>query len=109
MPVDIRDLNEGNTAFAVLERVRAYMNETGGFFMEHSQLHAPENVFPKHTAADAGFDRLSSESLRPYLSTYAQGGLGIAVPGMLALGRNNPDDVSEPFNMAHLAFTAAVP
>lgn len=37
------------------------------------------------------------------LREYAQNGLGISIRELLALGRQNPEDASEPFSMAYLA------
>jgi starch phosphorylase len=103
IPADVCHLNEGHDAFAVLERARGYMEETGCRFHEARAITRAGNIFTTHTAVDAGFDRFSPELIRPYLSGYAQDILGISVHDLLALGRKNPDDVSEPFNMAYLA------
>ena len=103
IPADICHLNEGHAAFAVLERARGYMEETGRPFHEALAITRAGNVFTTHTAVDAGFDRFSPELMRQYLSHYPQDMLGISVEDLLALGRRNPDDASEPFNMAYLA------
>jgi starch phosphorylase len=103
IPVDVCHLNEGHAAFAVLERARSYMEETGCRFQEALAITRAGNVFTTHTAVEAGFDRFSPELIRQYLSRYAQDSLGISVKDLLALGRQNSDDASEPFNMAYLA------
>jgi starch phosphorylase len=100
---DVCHLNEGHAAFAVLERARGYMEETGRSFHEALAITRAGNVFTTHTAVDAGFDRFPAELIRQYLPFYAQDILGISVNDLLALGRRNPDDESEPFNMAYLA------
>ncbi|MGO9776744.1 MAG: alpha-glucan family phosphorylase, partial [Terracidiphilus sp.] len=100
---DVCHLNEGHAAFAVLERAYQYMEETGRPFHEALAITRAGNLFTTHTAVDAGFDRFSPEVIRQYMSGYAQNRLGISVHDLLALGRKNPDDVSEPFNMAYLA------
>ena len=41
--------------------------------------------------------------LKQYLGEYAEQKLGITLQQLLALGRKNPDDESEKFNMAYLA------
>ena len=51
----------------------------------------------------AGFDRFSPALIEQYLGWYAQNKLGISLHDLLALGRANPNDSSEPFNMAYLA------
>jgi len=103
VPADVCHLNEGHAAFAVLERAREYMEKSGRSFHEALALTRAGNVFTTHTAVDAGFDRFSPELIRQYLSRYAQDALGISVNDLLALGRKNSNDSSEPFNMAYLA------
>lgn len=104
---DVCHLNEGHAAFAVLERAREYMEQTGKTFHEALAITRAGNIFTTHTAVDAGFDRFSPELLKQYLSQYAQEILGISVHELLALGRKNPDDSSEPFNMAYLAINGS--
>ncbi len=103
IPANVCHLNEGHAAFAVLERAREYMEETGRPFHEALAITRAGNIFTTHTPVDAGFDRFSPELVRQYMSSYAQDLLGISVHDLLALGRKNPDDASEPFNMAYLA------
>jgi len=100
--VDVCHLNEGHAAFAVLERAREHMEETGRPFYEALAITRAGNIFTTHTAVEAGFDRFSPELIQQYLSGYAQNVLGISVHDLLSLGRMNPDDTSEPFNMAYL-------
>jgi starch phosphorylase len=61
------------------------------------------NLFTTHTAVTAGFDRFTPTLIGQYLGGYAERNLGIALPELLALGRRNPNDASESFNMAYLA------
>jgi starch phosphorylase len=100
---DVCHLNEGHAAFAVLERARAYMEESGRSFHEALAITRAGNLFTTHTAVEAGFDRFSPDLMRQYLARYAQDVLDISLHDLLALGRKNPDDTSEPFNMAYLA------
>lgn len=100
---DVCHLNEGHAAFAVLERAREYMERTSRPFHEALAITRAGNVFTTHTAVDAGFDRFSPELMRHHLSNYAQNMLGISMNDLLALGGRNPQDDSEPFNMAYLA------
>ncbi len=51
----------------------------------------------------AGFDRFAPALIEQYLAGYAKRDLGIALYDLLALGRLNPNDMSENFNMAYLA------
>jgi starch phosphorylase len=96
-------LNEGHAAFAVLERARCFMRETGQSFEVALAVTRAGNLFTTHTAVSAGFDRFAPVLIRHYLGGYAERDLGVTVQDLLALGRRNPDDSSEDFNMAYLA------
>ena len=100
---EVCHLNEGHAGFAVLERALSFMTETGQPF--HVALAATRagNLFTTHTAVAAGFDRFDPALIQQYLGGYAEQKLGIALHDLLALGRQNPDDASESFNMAYLA------
>jgi glycogen phosphorylase len=100
---EVCHLNEGHAAFAVLERARSFMQETGQAFEVALAVTRAGNLFTTHTAVAAGFDRFAPALIEQYLSRYAVQRLGITVHDLLALGRQNPDDSSESFNMAYLA------
>ncbi|MCG6899856.1 MAG: alpha-glucan family phosphorylase [Gammaproteobacteria bacterium] len=100
---EVCHLNEGHAAFAVLERARAFMEETGQCFEVALAVTRAGNLFTTHTAVAAGFDRFAPALIEQYLAVYAQTQLGISCQELLALGRQNPNDMSEPFNMAYLA------
>jgi starch phosphorylase len=100
---EVCHLNEGHAAFAVLERARTFMEETGQPFEAALAVTRAGNLFTTHTAVDAGFDRFAPSLIEQYLGGYAEKKLGIATNDLLALGRHNPADPSEPFNMAYLA------
>lgn len=100
---EVCHLNEGHAAFAVLERALHFMEETGQSFDAALAVTRAGNLFTTHTAVAAGFDRFSPALIEQYLGTYAVQKLGISLHDLLALGRQNPDDASEPFNMAYLA------
>ena len=100
---EVCHLNEGHAAFAVLERARSFMEETGQAFEAALAVTRAGNLFTTHTAVDAGFDRFSPALIEQYLGAYAEHRLGISLHDLLALGRQNPNDASEPFNMAYLA------
>lgn len=99
---EVCHLNEGHAALAVLERARHFMEETGQSFEVALAVTRAGNLFTTHTAVAAGFDRFAPALIEQYLSGYAEK-LGLALRELLALGRQNPDDPSEPFNMAYLA------
>ena len=96
-------LNEGHAAFAVLERARDFIEETGRHFDVALAVTRAGNLFTTHTAVAAGFDRFAPALIEQYLGTYAVRQLGITLQDLLALGRQNPHDSSEEFNMAYLA------
>jgi glycogen phosphorylase len=100
---EVCHLNEGHAAFAVLERARSFMEETGQPFQVALAATRAGNLFTTHTAVDAGFDRFAPALIEQYLKWYAEERLGIPLHDLLALGRRNPDDPWEPFNMAYLA------
>jgi glycogen phosphorylase len=100
---EVCHLNEGHAAFAVLERARTFMDETGLPFDAALAATRAGNLFTTHTPVSDGFDRFSPLLIEQYLGWYAQNRLGISIQELLALGRLNPTDASEPFNMAYLA------
>ena len=100
---EVCHLNEGHAAFAVLERARSYMEDHKKPFDLAMNITRAGNVFTTHTAVSAGFDRFDPRLIRTYLSHYAVDELAISVDDLLATGRQNPEDSSEPFNMAYLA------
>ena len=100
---EVCHLNEGHAAFAILERVQTFMTETGQPFEVALAGTRAGNLFTTHTAVAAGFDRFDPALIEHYLGRYAQDKLNIPLPDLLALGRQNPNDLSESFNMAYLA------
>jgi starch phosphorylase len=100
---EVCHLNEGHAAFAILERARSFMHETGQSFEVALAATRAGNLFTTHTAVAAGFDRFAPALIRQYLGRYAAKHLGLTLHDLLALGREDPDDDSESFNMAYLA------
>jgi len=100
---EVCHLNEGHAAFAVLERARSFIQATAQPFEVALAVTRAGNLFTTHTAVAAGFDRFAPALIEQYLGGYAEQKLEITVHDLLALGRRNPDDASEPFNMAYLA------
>jgi starch phosphorylase len=100
---DVCHLNEGHAAFALLERARTFMAENGVPFAVALAATRAGNLFTTHTAVAAGFDLFSPALMEQYLGHYGSEKLGIPLHELLALGRRNPDDTNEPFNMAYLA------
>ncbi len=99
---EVCHLNEGHAAFAVLERARGFMEDNGQPFDVALATTRAGNLFTTHTPVAAGFDRFAPALMEQYLSPVARA-LGISMRQLLALGRLEPDDPDEPFNMAYLA------
>ncbi len=100
---EVCHLNEGHAALAILERARSGMQRSRLPFNTALIMTRPGNVFTTHTAVPAGFDRFAPHLIEQYLAEYAGKQLGLTLQELLALGRSNPRDESEPFNMAWLA------
>ena len=100
---EVCHLNEGHAALAVLERARHFMQRTGQPFGVALAATRAGNLFTTHTAVAAGFDRFPPGLIEHCLGGYASNQLGITLDDLLALGRRNPDDPAEDFNMAYLA------
>jgi starch phosphorylase len=100
---EVCHLNEGHAAFAALDRARAFMEATGRAFDAALATTRAGNIFTTHTPVDAGFDRFAPDLIERYLGRYAHDVLGLPSRDLLALGRKEPEDDGEPFNMAYLA------
>ena len=100
---EVCHLNEGHAAFAVLERARSFMVATGLPFRAALAATSAGNLFTTHTAVAAGFDRFAPDLIESLLGEYARTSLGISSEELLGLGRQNPHDPTESFNMAYLA------
>ena len=102
---DVCHLNEGHAAFVLVERARAFMQKYETSFWEALRATRAGNVFTTHTPVAAGFDAYATDLIDKYfpsLSGYVAG-LGVSREALLGLGRRDPADASEPFNMAYLA------
>ena len=100
---EVCHLNEGHAAFVVLERALDYMQEHNQPFDVALMVTRTGNLFTTHTPVEAGFDRFAPELMEQYFRKYAEDELRIDFEDLMALGRRNPLDGSEPFNMAYLA------
>jgi starch phosphorylase len=97
--VEICHINEGHAAFAVVERARHLSTISKLNFWEALWATRAGNVFTTHTPVAAGFDTFPASLLRKYLP-YVDGEL---VDDILGLGRIEPGNSNEDFNMAYLA------
>lgn len=99
-------MNEGHAAFLSLERIRQFMQEHSCDFRTARQAIVVGNVFTTHTPVPAGFDLFTPPLLEKYLAkTVAE--LGITTTDFMRLGRIDPENQGEAFNMAVLAMENA--
>ncbi|MCW5937985.1 MAG: alpha-glucan family phosphorylase [Fimbriimonadaceae bacterium] len=99
-------MNEGHAAFLALERIRKTMAEENTDFRTARQATVAGNVFTTHTPVPAGFDLFPVDLVERYVSK-ATGDLGVPFQKIVGLGRFDPADTSERFNMAILAMENA--
>ncbi|MGO9114865.1 MAG: alpha-glucan family phosphorylase [Thermoguttaceae bacterium] len=95
-------LNEGHAAFAVLARAQSFAEKNKVPFPVALRATRAGNVFTTHTPVEAAFDRfepvLVTKAAEPFVRE-----TGLSNEAFLALGRRDPADSNEPFNMAYLA------
>jgi starch phosphorylase len=95
-------LNEGHSAFAGLEMIRARMVSEGIGFDESLRRVARQTVFTTHTPVPAGHDRFNGHLMEEHLGPIRDA-LGLSLEGLMALGRVHPHDHGEDFCMTVLA------
>lgn len=103
--ISVCHLNEGHAAFVILERARSFMQQTGCPFQQALWATRAGNVFTTHTPVAAGFDTFPPQFIDKYFPMFHDflTRTGLSLKELLALGRKNPDDPTEAFNMAYLA------
>jgi glycogen phosphorylase len=95
-------LNEGHSAFAILEEIRRVMEYDQIPFDRAQRRVSLYTVFTTHTPVPAGHDRFSPALVEEHLGIFREK-LGLSRDDFMALGRVNPADSSEPFCMTVLA------
>jgi starch phosphorylase len=95
-------LNEGHAAFAAVERVRQIMGEKHGAFAAEAERLTGGVAFTTHTPVPAGHDFFPSSLMERYLGGYIWE-MREPWQRFLGLGRHDPIDVDEPFNMTLLS------
>jgi phosphorylase/glycogen(starch) synthase len=103
---DLYHSNEGHSAFNGLERVRNLMLKEQLAFAEAKEIVRSSTLFTTHTPVPAGHDHFEEDLLRKYLGHYPDR-LKISWEQFMALGRANPNDWKEKFNMSYLAANMA--
>ncbi len=94
-------LNEGHSAFAVLEAIRRCMEREGVDFETAVRQVARRTVFTTHTPVPAGHDRFGSDLVAEHLGPLREA-VGISQERLMDLGRVNPGDAGEEFCMTVL-------
>ncbi|MBM4438023.1 MAG: alpha-glucan family phosphorylase, partial [Actinobacteria bacterium] len=98
----VAHMNEGHSAFLVLERVRAW-RETLALARDTAlALVRATTVFTTHTPVPAGHDEFSHEQIARHLGAYL-GSAGFTPAELVDLGRVHPGRAEEPFGMTVLA------
>jgi starch phosphorylase len=99
-------MNEGHSAFLAIERLRMLMEKENLSFAQACEAATASNVFTTHTPVPAGIDIFPPHLMDTYFGHYYNP-LGISRHEFLALGRANPYDEGESFNLAILAIRLA--
>ena len=94
-------LNEGHSAFLLLERIRDLYHQ-GFSFEEASEIVRSTSIFTTHTPVAAGNETFSKEMIKKYLENYAVSRLGISFYRLFDLARD-PSLKEELFSMTALA------
>ncbi|RJP64690.1 MAG: alpha-glucan family phosphorylase [Candidatus Abyssobacteria bacterium SURF_17] len=95
-------LNEGHSAFAILEEIRRVMEYDQIPFHRARRRVALYTVFTTHTPVPAGHDRFPAGLIEEHLGPFREK-LGLSHDDFMALGRVNPGDKGELFCMTVLA------
>ncbi len=98
---EVYHLNEGHAGFLSIERLKNHVGN-GMHFDEAKEAVRASSLYTTHTPVPAGHDHFPEYLLRNYLYNYAAE-LGISWEDFVALGRTNPNDASEDFNMSKLS------
>jgi len=96
-------INEGHSAFLLLERVSKLMAEEGLSFDEASEVVRGGTVFTTHTPVEAGNERFSKDLMEYYFSGFVKR-IGITWSQFSNLGRKEIGE-DRPFFMTNLALT----
>ena len=97
----IYHMNEGHSAFLLLERIRGYMQRHELSFAQAKALTAASAIFTIHTPVPAGLERFGFDLIDEHFSELI-GQLGITRDEFIDLGRENMGDY-ELFSMSVMA------
>ncbi|MEI8345860.1 MAG: alpha-glucan family phosphorylase [Pseudomonadota bacterium] len=96
-------INEGHSAFLLIERLRELMEDHGLSFQEAKEVVWASNLFTTHTPVPAGNEHFEQGPIKKYLSRYVQKHLGLSISEFLALGLKTTDSTTEEFSMTVFA------
>ena len=95
-------MNEGHAAFLCIERISQFMQDHGCDFVTAREAVINGNVFTTHTPVPAGFDIFAPDLLQRYMKNTLDD-VQMPMKAVLDLGRLDPENEGEAFNMALLA------
>ena len=98
----IYHMNEGHSAFMVLQRISDLIVEEKLNWDDALESVKSASVFTTHTPVPAGNDMFLPEMIERYFSDYCKK-IKLDMRALLALGKQNPEDEREPFCMTVLA------
>jgi starch phosphorylase len=99
-------LNEGHSGFALLEAIRARMQEEGVGFHQAVTRVSREVVFTTHTPVPAGHDRFHAGLMEEHLGPLREQ-MALSHDGLMSLGRENPGNPHEEFCMTVMGLRLA--
>jgi starch phosphorylase len=102
----VMHLNEGHSAFAILEEIRRVMEYDEIPFHRARRRVSLYTVFTTHTPVPAGHDRFPADLVEEHLGIFREK-LKLSHDEFMALGRVNPADKSETFCMTVLALKSS--
>lgn len=98
---DVYHCNEGHAALCNLQRLCDYV-KSGLNFNQAMELVRASSLYTVHTPVPAGHDYFDESLFGKYMGGYPSM-LGITWDEFIGMGRQNPDDHSEPFCMSVFA------
>jgi starch phosphorylase len=96
-------LNEGHSAFLTLELTRELIQSQGLSFAQAASAVRERCVFTTHTPVAAGNDEFEPELVERCFGSSYEKDLGLSHAEIIALGRVDPNDQTEPFALTPLA------
>jgi starch phosphorylase len=95
-------INEGHSAFLILERIRMLMDEHKLGFDEAREIVRSSSVFTTHTPVPAGNEVFTMDLIEKYIS-HIYKKQGVNAGEFIALGKENPEELNDNFSMTVLA------